>query len=267
VKIEEQTQTNGIDSRALVSPMAKIGQGVTIGAYAVVGDEVELGDGCRLDHHAVVQGPTRLGQKNHVYAFAVIGGDPQDLTYKGERVTLEVGDGNEFREFSSANRGTVKGGGVTRVGSHNLIMSYAHIAHDCIIGNHTIFVNGATLAGHVTVEDYAQLGAFCPVHQFCRIGKYSYVAAHTVITQDVPPFSKIVAPRGTRCYGVNSVGLERQGFSAERVESIEKAYRLLLRSKLNTTQALEKMRGTLSHSEDVLSLIHFVETAERGLTK
>ena len=135
------------------------------------------------------------------------------------------------------------------------------------VGDHTIFVNGATLAGHVTVEDHAQIGAFCPVHQFCRIGKYAYIAAHTVITQDVPPFSKIVAPRGTRCYGVNSVGLERGGFSAARVEAIEKAYRLLLRSKLNTTQALEKMRGTLSHSEDVLTLIRFVESAERGLTK
>jgi UDP-N-acetylglucosamine acyltransferase len=256
-----------IDPRALVSPSAKLGQGVTVAAFAVVGDDVELGDGCRVDHHGIVQGPARLGQKNHVYSFAVVGGDPQDLTYKGERVSLEVGDENEFREFSSVNRGTVKGGGVTRVGSRNLIMSYAHIAHDCLVGDNTIFVNGATLAGHVTVEDHAQIGAFCPVHQFCRIGKYAYIAAHTVITQDVPPFSKIVAPRGTRCYGVNSVGLERGGFSPQRVESIEKAYRLLLRSKLNTTQALEKMRGTLSHSEDVLTLIRFVESAERGLTK
>jgi UDP-N-acetylglucosamine acyltransferase len=258
---------NQIDARATVSPSAKIGEDVFIGAYAVVGDEVELGDGCRVDHHGVVQGPARLGQKNHVYAFAVVGGDPQDVTFKGERVSLEIGDENEFREFSSVNRGTVKGGGVTRVGSRNLIMSYAHIAHDCVVGDHTIFVNGATLAGHVTVEDYAQVGAFCPVHQFCRIGKYSYIAAHTVITQDVPPFSKIVAPRGTRCYGVNSVGLERAGFSGARVEAIEKAYRLLLRSKLNTSQALEKMRGTLAHSEDVQTLIRFVESAERGLTK
>jgi UDP-N-acetylglucosamine acyltransferase len=256
-----------IDARAIVSPSAKIGADVFIGAYAVVGDEVELGDGCRVDHHGVVQGPARLGKKNHVYAFAVVGGDPQDVTFKGERVSLEVGDENEFREFSSVNRGTMKGGGITRVGSRNLIMSYAHIAHDCVVGDHTIFVNGATLAGHVTVEDYAQVGAFCPVHQFCRIGKYAYIAAHTVITQDVPPFSKIVAPRGTRCYGVNSVGLERAGFSGARVEAIEKAYRLLLRSKLNTSQALEKMRGTLAHSEDVLTLIRFVETAERGLTK
>lgn len=257
-----------IDPRAAISPTARIGTCVKIGAFAVVGDEVELGDGCILDSHAMVQGPARLGRKNHVYSFSVVGGDPQDLTYKGERVSLEAGDENEFREFSTVNRGTVKGGGTTRLGSHNLIMSYAHIGHDCQIGSRTIFVNGATLAGHVTVEDYATIGAFCPVHQFCRIGEHAYIAAHTVITQDVPPFSKIVAPRDTRCYGVNSVGLERNGFSPDRIESIEKAYRLLLRSKLNTTQALEQMRGTLSASEDVQTLIRFIETtAERGLTK
>ncbi len=256
-----------IDARADVSPTARIGRDVRIGAFAVVGVEVELGDSCVLGHHAVVQGPARLGRGNHVYPFAVVGGDPQDLTYQGERVSLEVGDANEFREFSTVNRGTVKGGGVTRVGSHNLIMSYAHIGHDCLIGDHTIFVNGGTLAGHVTVEDYATVGAFCPVQQYCRVGKYSYIGAHTVITQDVPPFSKVVSPRDSRCYGVNTIGLERQGFSAERIESIEKAYRFLLRSKLNTSQALEKMRETLAGSEDVLSLIRFIESAERGLVK
>jgi UDP-N-acetylglucosamine acyltransferase len=257
-----------IDSRASISPTARIGNGSRIGAFAVVGDEVELGDGCILDSHAMVQGPARFGKRNHFYSFSVIGGDPQDLTYRGERVSLEAGDENEFREFSTINRGTVKGGGTTRIGSNNLIMSYAHIGHDSQIGSRTIFVNGATLAGHVTVEDYATIGAFCPVHQFCRIGRYSYIAAHTVITQDVPPFSKIVAPRETKCYGVNSVGLERNGFSPDRIEAIEKAYRLLLRSKLNTTQAVEQMRGTLSASEDVQTLIRFIEsTAERGLTK
>jgi UDP-N-acetylglucosamine acyltransferase len=258
-----------IDPRGIVASSAKVGQNVKIGAFAVVGDDVELGDGCILDHHAVVQGPARLGRQNHVYPFAVVGGDPQDLTYKGERVSLEVGDRNEFREFCTVNRGTVKGGKVTRLGSDNLIMSYAHIGHDSQIGDFTIFVNGATLAGHVTVENHAQIGAFCPVHQFCRIGKHSYIAAHTVITQDVPPFSKIVAPRGTRCFGVNRVGLERQGFSSERIAAIEKAYRLLLRSKLNTSQALEKMRGTLADSPDVLTLVQFIESAssDRGLTK
>jgi UDP-N-acetylglucosamine acyltransferase len=257
-----------IDPRASIAPTARLGNCVSIGAFAVIGDEVELGEGCIVESHAMVKGPARLGRRNHLYPFSVVGGDPQDLTYKGERVSLEAGDENEFHEFSTVNRGTVKGGGTTRLGSNNLIMSYAHIGHDSQIGSHTIFVNGATLAGHVTVEDYATIGAFCPVHQFCRIGKYSYIAAHTVITQDVPPFSKIVAPRDTKCYGVNSVGLERNGFSPDRIEFIEKAYRLLLRSKLNTTQALEQMRGTLSASEDVQTLIRFIEsTAERGLTK
>jgi UDP-N-acetylglucosamine acyltransferase len=256
-----------IDSRAVVSPSARLGCGVKIGAYAVVGDEVELGDGCVLEPHAYVKGPARLGRQNHLYPFSVVGGDPQDLTYKGERVSLEIGDANEFREFSTVDRGTAKGGGATRLGSHILIMNYAHIAHDCQIGDHAIFVNGAQLAGHVTVEEHASVGAACLVHQFCRIGRHAYIAAQTVITQDVPPFSMVVAPRETRCYGVNKVGLERHGFTPERIEPIEQAYRLLLRSKLNTSQALEEMRGTLSHSDDVLLLIRFIESAERGLTK
>jgi UDP-N-acetylglucosamine acyltransferase len=256
-----------IDPRASVSPSARIGCGVRIGPYSVVGDEVDLGDGCILQHHAVVDGPSRLGRENQIYPFAVVGGDPQDLTYKGERVSLEVGDGNEFREFSTVNRGTIKGGGVTRLGSHNLIMSYAHIGHDCQVGSYTIFVNGATLAGHVTIEDYATVGNFSPVHQFCRVGRHAYIGAHTVITQDVLPFSKVVSVRETRCYGANAVGLERQGFSPERIQPIEQAYRLLLRAKLNTAQAIEQMRGTLSHSEDVLTMIRFIESADRGITK
>jgi UDP-N-acetylglucosamine acyltransferase len=256
-----------IDSRAIVSPSARLGVGVQIAAYAVVGDEVELGDGCVLDHHAVAQGPARLGRENHLYPFTVVGGDPQDYTYTGQRVTLEVGEANEFREFSTVNRGTIKGGGVTRVGSHNLVMAYAHIAHDCIIGDHVLFGNGAQLAGHITVEDYASVNAHCLIHQFCRIGRHCFVAPQTVVTQDVPPFSLVVTPRETRCYGVNTVGLERRGFSPERIQSIEQAYRFLLRSKLNTSQAIEKMRGTLSHSEDVLTIVRFIESAERGLTK
>jgi UDP-N-acetylglucosamine acyltransferase len=256
-----------VHPQSVISPRVRLGAGVRIGAYAVVGDDVELGDGTVLDHHAVVHGPAKLGRKNRVYPFAVIGGDPQDRAYAGERVAIEVGDENTFREFATVNRGTPKGGGVTRVGNGNLLMSYVHIGHDCQIGNRAEFVNGATLAGHVTVEDHATVGAFCPVHQFCRIGKYAYVAAHTVITQDVPPFSKIVAPRETRCYGLNSVGLKRAGFDAARIEALEKAYRLFLRSKLNTTQALAEMRGTLSESPDVLELIRFIETAERGVTK
>jgi UDP-N-acetylglucosamine acyltransferase len=245
-----------------------LGSGVHIGAYAVVGDEVELSDGCIVENHAVVKGPARLGRNNHLHPFSAVGGDAQDLTFHGERAWVEIGDSNVFREFSTVNRGTDKGGNVTRLGSHNLIMAYGHVAHDCVIGDHAILVNGAQLAGHIHVEDYATIGAFCLLHQFVRIGAHSYIAANTVITKDVPPFSLVVAPRETRCYGVNTVGLEKHGFSPERVKVIEQAYRLLLRSKLNTAQAVEKMRGTLSHSEDVLTLIQFIQsTAERGLTK
>jgi UDP-N-acetylglucosamine acyltransferase len=257
-----------IHSRAIVSPRARLGCGVRIGAFAVVGDEVELGDGCVLHEHARVSGPSRLGQGNVVHPYASVGGDPQDLTYHGERAELLVGDENIFHEFCTVNRGTAKGGGVTRIGSHNLFMAYAHVAHDCVVGDHTVFVNGATLAGHVVVEDYATVGAFCPVHQFCRIGKFSYIAAHTVITQDVPPFSKVVAPRETRCYGVNAIGLERNGFSRERIAALERAYRLLLRSKLNTSQAIERMKAELADSTDVRELVKFLEsTGDRGLTK
>lgn len=252
---------------ARVSPSARLGENVRVGAFAVVGDEVELGDGCLLHEHARVSGPARLGRGNVIHPFASIGGDPQDLTYHGERTELVVGDENIFHEFVTVNRGTAKGGGVTRIGNRNLFMAYSHVAHDCVVGNGTVFVNGATLAGHVTVEDFATVGAFCPVHQFCRIGKYSYIAAHTVITQDVAPFSKVVAPRDSRCYGANTIGLERHGFSRERIAAIERAYRLLLRSRLNTSQALERMRAELADSPDVMDLVRFIESAERGLTK
>ena len=257
-----------IDARAIVSPSARLIGEVRIGPYAVVGDEVELGDGCVIEPHAVVQGPSKFGRSNHVHSFAIVGGDPQDLTYTGQRVWLEVGDWNEFREYSTVHRGTIKGGGVTRIGSHNLIMAYAHIGHDCVIGDRTILINGAQLAGHIQVEDYATISSFCLLHQFVRIGAHSYTGAGTIITQDVPPFSLIVSQRETRCYGINKVGLERRGFSHERIGRIEQAYRYLLRSKLNTAQALERMRGTLSDSEDVQSLIRFIEsTTDRGLTK
>ena len=257
-----------IDSRAIVSASARLGTGVRIGPFAVVGDEVELGDGCVLEPHAVVKGPSTFGRNNHIHSFAIVGGDPQDLTYTGQRVKLEVSESNDFREFCTVHRGTIKGGGVTRVGSNSLIMAYAHVGHDCQIGDHVILINGAQLAGHIIVEDYATISSFCLLHQFSRVGSHSYIGAGTIITQDVPPFSKIVSARDTRCYGINKVGLERNGFSPERIQAIEQAYRYLLRSKLNTSQAVEKMRGTLSSSEDVQTLVRFIESAtDRGLTK
>ena len=256
-----------IDSRASVSASAKLGRNVRVGAFAVIGDDVELGDDSIVHPHAVISGPARLGRANVFFPFCSIGGAPQDLKYRGEATLVEAGEANEFREFVTVNRGTVQGRGATRLGSHNLLMAYSHVAHDCAIGNRVILVNGATLAGHVTIEDDATLGAFCPVHQFCRIGRHAYIAAHTVITQDVPPFAKVVAPRGTRCYGVNTIGLDRHGFTPERIAAIEQAYRLLLRSKLNTSQAVAKMKETLSGSPDVEELLGFIETAERGITK
>ena len=256
-----------LDARAMISPKAKLGAGVRVAAFAVVGDDVELGEGCVLASHAVVRGPAKLGRENILHSFCAIGGDPQDLTYQGESTQLVVGDGNIFHEFVTVNRGTVKGGGVTRIGDQNMFMAYAHVAHDCVVGSHTVFANSATLAGHVVVEDHASVGAFSAVHQFCRIGRHAYIAGFTVVTQDVAPFSKTVAPRETRCYGVNTLGLERKGFDKERIRQIEKAFRLLLKSKLNTSQALVEMRATLNGSEDVQELIRFIETAERGLVK
>jgi UDP-N-acetylglucosamine acyltransferase len=256
-----------IHPQAIVAASAKLGEGVEIGAYAVVGEEVELGDGCVLHAHAVVQGPSKFGANNAFHAFSVVGGDPQDYTFRGERAELVAGDGNIFREYVTISRGTQKGGGKTSLGNDNFFLAYSHVGHDCLIGSHTLFVNGATLAGHVTVEDYVTVGAFCPVHQFCRLGRYAYIGASTVITQDVPPFSKIVTERETKSYGLNAIGLERREFSAERLQALKQAYRLLLRSKLNTSQALAEMKKTLGDSEDVQELIRFIEGAERGIVK
>jgi UDP-N-acetylglucosamine acyltransferase len=256
-----------IHAQAIVASGAKLAPGVKVGAYAIVGEEVELGEGCVVHAHATVGGPAKYGRNNVFYSFCAIGGDPQDYTFRGERTELVVGDGNIFREYVSVNRGTKKGGGVTRIGNENFFLAYSHVGHDDQIGNQTLFVNGATLAGHVAVEDFAAIGSFSVVHQFCRVGRYAYVGACTVITQDVPPFSRVVTERETRSYGVNTIGLERKGFSKERLQSLTRAFRLLSRSKMNTTQAIVEMRAKLSGSDDVQELIRFIESAERGIVK
>ena len=256
-----------IDPRAVVSPRARLGAGVRVAAGAFIGDDVELGDGCVVMPQAVVQGPSRFGPGNVFHALCSVGAEPQDLKYKGERTELVAGEANVFREFVTINRGTAFGGGVTRIGSNNLFMSYAHVGHDSQVGSHTIFINGATLAGHVEVADYATVGAYSTVHQFCRVGRYAYIGALTAITKDVAPFALVVDAREVHCYGVNTVGLERHGFDAERLKSIEHAFRLLLRSKLNTTQAIEQMRAQLDGSPDVREIVEFIESAQRGLIK
>jgi UDP-N-acetylglucosamine acyltransferase len=226
-----------------------------------------MGEHCELVSHVVLEGPTRLGNHNKIYPFSAVGIGPQDLSYRGEPTRLEIGDRNMIREYVTIHRGTVKGGQLTKIGSDCLVMAYAHIAHDCFIADHVIMANAATLAGHVTVEEWAVVGALCPVHQFVRIGAHSYIGGGTTITQDVLPFSKTSAVREVHAYGANSVGLERRGFSKERVRAIQLAFRTLIASKLNTTQAIEKIRSKGDVTEDVEMLLNFIESSERGVLK
>jgi len=255
-----------IHPTAVIDPSAKIPQSCNVGAYCVIGANVELGENCELMSHVVIQGPTKIGDNNRVFPFAALGIEPQDITYKGEPTRLEIDNDNVIREYVTINRGTMKGGGVTRIGSHILIMAYTHIGHDCQIGDHAMLVNAATLAGHVTVEEWAVVGALCPVHQFVTIGAHAYVGGGTTITQDVLPFSMTSAARDVHAYGLNKVGLQRRGFSEERIKKLHRAYRLLLAAKMNTSQALEKLKSEEA-SEDVQYLIEFIEKSERGILK
>jgi len=250
---------------AIIDPGAKVPRSCSIGPYCVIGSEVELGEGCELISHVTIHGPAKIGSNNRFFPYCAIGIEPQDLTFSGQKTSLEMGDSNVIRECVTLNRGTEKGGGVTRIGSHTLIMAYSHVGHDSAIGDHAMLVNGATLAGHVTVEEWAVVGALCPVHQYVRIGAHSYIGGGTVITQDVPPFSKVSAPRETRTYGLNAIGLERRGFSKDRIAKIHHAFRVLLNSKLNTTQALEKLKSEGNQGEDVAMLVRFIEESERGV--
>jgi UDP-N-acetylglucosamine acyltransferase len=256
-----------IHPTSFVDPAARVPASCSVGPYCIVEADVELGENCELLSHVVIHGPSRIGANNRFFPFCTIGGEPQDISYKGEKTRLEMGDNNVVRECVTLNRGTAKGGGVTRVGSHTLIMAYSHVGHDSVIGDHAMLVNGATLAGHVTVEEWAVVGALCPVHQFVRIGAHSYIGGGTTITQDVLPFSKCVQPRDVKVFGTNSVGLERRGFSKERVQKIQHAFRMLVNSKLNTTQALEKLKAEGDQGEDVAMLIRFIEQSERGVIK
>jgi UDP-N-acetylglucosamine acyltransferase len=226
---------------------------------------VELGEECRLISHVVLDGRTRIGARNTFYPFCAVGVAPQDLKYKGEPTALEIGDGNTIRECVTISRGTAGGGGVTRLGSDCLLMTGVHIGHDSQVGSHCILANCATLAGHVVIEDYATVGAFCPVHQHCIVGKYAFIGGGTIVTQDVLPFSLTSSRRENKAFGINKIGLQRRGFSAERLQVLQKAFRLLLAAKLNTTQALEKIKEL--EGEDAALLAAFIERSERGVIK
>ena len=254
-----------IHPTAIIAPGAVIPESCTIGPFCTIGAEVKLGEDCTLVSHVVLDGRLTVGARNTFFPFGSIGLAPQDLKYKGEPTLTEIGDDNSIREGVTISRGTVGGGGITRLGSNNLLMAYVHIGHDSQVGSNCILANNATLAGHVHVEDFASVGAFCPVHQFCTVGQYAFIGGGTIVTQDVLPFSKTSAKRENKAYGMNKVGLERRGFSPERLQQLHKAFRLLLAAKLNTTQALEKIKEL--PGDDVALLVNFIERSERGVIK
>jgi len=258
-----------IHPTAIVAGGAVVPASCTVGPFCTVGPHVVLGEGCELVSHVVLDGHTTLGARNKVYSFACIGIAPQDLKYADEPTRVELGEDNTVREYVTISRGTVGGGGVTRVGSGCLIMAYVHIGHDSSVGNGCILPNGATLAGHVTVEDYATLSANAPVHQFCTVGRYAYIGGGTTITQDVLPYSLTSIERDNHAYGINKVGLARRGFTPEQLRELSTAMRLLTSGKRNTTQALEAIDAMLTDGagEHVQYLAEFVKKSERGVIK
>jgi UDP-N-acetylglucosamine acyltransferase len=255
-----------IHETAIVSPQAKIGDDCYIGAFSTVADEVELGNSVKLESHVVVAGKTSIGDQTHVYPFVSIGLAPQDLKYQGEATETRIGKRNHIREFVTIHRGTANGGGLTEIGNDNLLMAQAHVAHDCHIGNEVIMANAATLAGHVTIYDRANIGAYSGVHQFCRIGIEAFVGGYSVIVKDALPFA-ISQGNHAKCYGLNRVGLRRRGYSKETIEKLHHAYHLLLSAKLNTTQAVEKIKREVSDCAEVDLLVNFIETSQRGVVK
>ena len=251
---------------AIIDPRARIADDVSVGAYSVIGAEVEIDAGSSVGSHTTIEGPTRIGRDNHIGSHAAVGGDPQDKKYHGERSELVIGDGNTVREFVTLNRGTEDGGGVTRIGDDNWIMAYVHVAHDCTVGNHIILANNATLAGHVEIGDHVVLGGFSGVHQFCKIGAHAFAAMYAAINRDVPPFvyaaGQFAVPRG-----VNAEGLKRRGFSAERITAIKRAYRTLYMSGKTLNEARAELQEQSRASEDVRAMLEFIERSERALVR
>jgi UDP-N-acetylglucosamine acyltransferase len=255
-----------IDPNAQVHPEAVIGEGTSVGPFAVVGPHVRIGRNCRIGASSMIDGHTSIGDGTEVFPYASIGLAPQDLKYKGEETRLEIGARNVFREFVTIHRGTAGGGGVTRIGDANLFMNYVHVAHDCRVGNQTIFGPHATLGGHVTIADFVNVSAGSAVHQFCRVGAYAFIGGYSVITKDALPYGRTVGSRPARVFGLNLIGLKRRGFNDDTLKKLRAAYRYLTQSKLNTTQALSKIETDRSlKCAEVDNLVHFIRTAERGV--
>lgn len=255
-----------IDATARVDPSARLGNDVTIGPYSVIGPDVEIGDRCEIGPHATVYGPTRMGAENRIFQFASVGAEPQDKKFSGEETWLEMGDRNTVREFVTINRGTAQDKGVTRIGHDNWIMAYVHIAHDCIVGDRIVFANGASLAGHVDVEDDVILGGFSLIHQFCRIGAFSFSSMGSCIKQDVPPYVT-VSGNPAEPFGINSEGLRRQGFSKQDVLALRRAYRAVYKSGLRLEPALERVREIAADHAPVERLAAFIGESRRGIVR
>lgn len=255
-----------IHPTAIVSPDAKIGEDCYIGAFSIIGDEVELAQNVRLESHVVVDGKTFIDAETKVFPFVSIGLAPQDLKYGGEITETRIGKRNQIREFVTIHRGTTNGGGLTKIGDDNLLMAQAHVAHDCQLGSEIIMANAATLAGHVTIFDKASVGAYSGVHQFCRVGREAFVGGYSVVVKDALPFA-ISQGNHAKCYGLNKVGLKRKGYSKSTIEKLHHAYHLLLSSKLNTSQAVERIRADISDCAEVDYLVEFIESSSRGVVK
>ena len=253
-----------IHETAIVAPTARLGEGVHIGPYTTIGADVVLGDFVRIESHAVIDGKTAIGAKTHIFPFVSVGLQPQDLKYAGEPTATEIGERNTIREFVTIHRGTAGGGGVTRIGSDNLFMAQAHVAHDCQLGNEIIMANAATLAGHVTIADRANIGAYSGVHQFCRIGLEAFVGGYSVVVKDAPPFATIQGNHA-KCYGLNRLGMKRRGYPHKTIQGLNHAFHLLLSAKLNTTQALARIRAEITGCAEVDLLVDFIESSKRGV--
>ena len=255
-----------IHPTAIVSDSATLGEDCHIGPFCTVGSEVTLGNGVRLDSHVVVDGRTSIGDETHVFPFASIGLAPQDLKYSGEPTAVEIGKRNHIREFVTIHRGTGGGGGLTKIGDGNLLMAQAHVAHDCHLGSEIIMANAATLAGHVEIADRANIGAYSGVHQFCRVGLEAFVGGYSVVVKDAMPFATIQGNHA-KCYGLNRVGMKRRGYSKETIEKLNHAFHLLLSAKLNTSQAVEKIREEITDCKEVDLLVDFIQSSNRGVVK
>ncbi|WP_374013272.1 acyl-ACP--UDP-N-acetylglucosamine O-acyltransferase [Pseudoxanthomonas koreensis] len=256
-----------IHPTAAIDPGARLGADVSIGAFTVIGADVEIGDGCQIGPHCSFSGPTRIGPGNRFIGHVAVGGEPQDKKYAGERTELVIGQGNVFREFVTLNRGTGGGGGITRIGDDNWMLAYAHVAHDCIVGNHCVFSNNTTLAGHVTVGDWVIISGFAGAHQFCRIGAHAFLGMGALVNGDVPPYTMVGGNSLGRPRGINSEGLKRRGFDAERIAAIKRAYRTLYVAGLPLAEAREQLAAQAQGSDDVRLLLDFIESGERPLLR